>query len=551
MSRWGRGTPAPAIVLLAPVIAPPPRISGTSAWVMTAQGNTSVIRRPSGTSAWVMSATGDTIVTGKPGQGSQELIIFDPDQVLTGGRITYYRFDLLDADENLLGQLIGVTGGEVDFDAYASVKSTGNLEIVTDPRYTNQPEGQPAFLGEQSVVLLGRSATAQGTAATRNYLLATSADATDISIGDRIVLTDSTGVFKEQTVFTVSNTSSASGYTSVYFTPDAADYTMSTDRLEAVSVEYNDNVDWLNVRIRPTVRIARLGGGDDPAGREVPVGVFLAAAPVDDYTAAGLIRRLELADKLSILDQDIASGDPAGISAFSAGAGENIIDLVIALIDETGEKHPAIQPDTPVLAGPMVWDIGTTRLKVINDLLDAAGYFSLFCDGQGQYQAVPYVQPDERDPVYAALSPFSKGPDSLMDPAWTRDRDIYSVPNRFLVVGQGDGENEALTSVATNTDPASVYSFPSRGRWVTEVEIGVEAINQAALDLIARARLSAAMSVTNQLSTRHVFLPDLKVNSVVHFVNPDAGLDIDCYVVTTTIPFDPTALCSTTMRLVT
>jgi hypothetical protein len=56
--------------------------------------------------------------------------------------------------------------------------------------------------------------------------------------------------------------------------------------------------------------------------------------------------------------------------------------------------------------------------------------------------------------------------------------------------------------------------------------------------------------VTNQITLDHIFLPDLHINSVVHFVNPDSGLDIYCYVVKTTIPLDPVKLCQTVMRVV-
>lgn len=420
--------------------------SGTVAATATTSGTAGLRYGISGTVAAVGTTRGSILVAGKPGQGNEVLVLFDENEVLEGGRVTYYQFDLLDADENLIGQLEGVTSGEITIDAYSAVKSTGKLSVLDRP-------GQV--------------------------------------------------------------------------------------------------VDWLNVRIRPMIRIARLGGGDDPMGKLVPAGVFLCAAPVEDYSDVGMRRDVELADKLSILDQDIASGDPVEIVAYSAPAGANIITLVQNLIAETGELYPAIQADTKVLAAPMVWDLGKTRLQIINDLLDVAGYFSLFCDGWGQYQAVPYVQPADRVPVYESIAPFSDGARSLMDPAWRRDRDIYSIPNRYLVVGQGDGTNAALVSLATNVDPESPYSFPSRGRWITATEIGVEAADQSTLDTIARARLSRAASVTNQITLRHVFLPDLHVNSVVKFVNPGAALDTYCYVVNTSIPLDPTALCSTTMRLVT
>lgn len=503
-----------------------------------------------GTISLGLGVSGNPVVTGKPGQGNEVLALFDPDEVLTGGRVTLYQFDLLDPQENLVGQLQGVDSGDIQIDAYSAVKGTGRLTVYTDPIYAHLPDGQPNFLGVQINTPTGPSATSFGTSATTDLLTCIDADAADISIGDQVILVDSNLVPKESTVFHVTTKGSAFGFTNISYAPKSQAVCVAGDLMLVVTVGQQQIVDWLDVRIRPMIRIQRLGGGDDPAGRLVPAGVFLCAAPVENWEATGLKREVELTDKLSILDQDIASGDSVVITAYSAPAGANVITLVQGLIGETGERYPAIQPDTVTLASPMVWDIGTTRLKIINDLLDAGGYFSLFCDGWGQYQTIPYVQPSDREPVYESIAPFSDGPDSLMDPAWTHDRNIYSIPNRYLVVGQGDGTTPALTSTATNTDPNSPYSFASRGRWITQVEVGVEAATQSTLDSIARARLSDATSVTNQITLDHVFLPDLHVNSVVHFVNPDSGLDIFCYVVNTTIPLDPTKLCTTTMRVV-
>lgn len=526
-------------------------LSGTVAATSTAAGGARSILGVSGTVVAATSLSGSLLVSGKPGQGAQVLVLFNPDEVLTGGRVTYYQFDLLDPGENLIGQLRGVAGGDISIDAYSAVKATGKLTVATDPAFSRLRDNQPDFLGVQINAPLGPSATATAaTGAPADRFLCADAGAGSISVGDRVIVTDSASQPKDGNAYTVRFKTSSAGTTTVFFTTSAGFGVAIGDLLKVVTVSFEQRVDWLNARIRPMIRIARLGGGDDPLGTLVPVGVFLCAAPVEQWEVTGLTRQVELADKLSILDQDIASGDPSGIAAYALDTGTNIINTVKALIAETGEVAPAIAPDAKVLASPMVWEIGATRLKVVNDLLDAAGYFSLYCDGQGQYQATPYVQPADRVPVYSSIAPFSSGPQSLMDPSWTRDRDIYSIPNRYLLVGQGNGTNPALTSLATNVDPDSPYSFPSRGRWVTVTEVGVEAASQAELDTLARARLSRATSVTNQLTVKHAFLPDLHVNSVIRFVNPDSGLDTYCYVVNTTITFDPTALCQTVMRLV-
>jgi hypothetical protein len=433
------------------------RVTGTAPVVASLSGN------PSGPTRYQVAGVVDlaTTVSGtlsgrkRPGDDAELVQLFDEEKVLAGGRVTLYRFDLLDSQENLIGQLGNVEpGGEVSIDAYSSVKGVGSIRVR------------------------------------------------DIGV---------------------------------------------------------EEVDWLNVRIRPWATIQRAGGGD-PSPIEVPLGVYLCAAPVEEWTSEGRAWTVELTDKLSILDQDIASSAPvwspgggvahSGMSAFGVEVGSNIVEIVLYLIHQTGELTPAIEPSTAVTAAPMVWDIGATRLKIVNDLLDAGNFFSLWVDGMGQYQVTPYVYPTQRTPIYESLLPFSVSETSLMTPEWTRDRDIYSIPNRYVVIGQGDGTTEALVAEAVNDDPLSPFSVTSRGRAITVVETGVEAVDQAALDAIAARRLSAATSRTTSITVKHAFLPDLTINAVVRFVNPDAGLDIRCTVLHTKIPFHPTTLCESLMNVV-
>lgn len=362
------------------------------------------------------------------------------DAALAGPRITDYRFEILDADDHITGQLYTVTGGSVEWVSRTALHGGGTLDVA-DP----------------------------GTA-----------------------------------------------------------------------------IDWLNIRIRPVVIWSR---PDVPGESETPLGVFLPSAPVETWTDTGRTWSVELLDKLSILDVDIvtdpANGNPV---TYTAAVGANIIALVRGLIEDTGETTQAIIGAGKNVLAAMVWELGTSRLKIINDLLGAGGYRSLWIDGAGQYRVEPWIPPEDRTPTYALLAPFTKGPASLMAPNWVRDRDVYDVPNRYVAITAGTGDAAALTSVAENLDPASPFSYPARGRWITRVLTNADAADQAALDTIARRGLTSTTSVTGVLSVDHAFLPDLHMDDVTRVVNPDAGLDGLVEVTRLTVPFDPTALCRSELR---
>lgn len=365
-------------------------------------------------------------------------ILFEPAEVLSGTRVTGFRFDLLTRSEDVFGTLSGVEGGSVEWTTFSAIKAGGSLE-VTD-------KGQ--------------------------------------------------------------------------------------------------DVDWLNVRIRPMALLRGIGAEPDV---EHGLGVYLAAAPKESWSALGRSWRVELLDKLSVLEDIVTDVDGNPVT-YVAPIGANVLDLVRDLIESVGEKTDAILDDSKVLAQSMTWDVGTTILQIINDLLQAHGYTSLWSDGLGQFRTAPYVSPADRTPVYEALSPFTAGDESLMAPEWERDRDIYSIPNRYVAISQGSGDTEALVAVATNTDPASPFSYPSRGRWVTQVVTGVEASSLADLQARAKMGLAQASSVTSGISIEHIFLPDMHINETVRFNNPGAGLDILCYVTKTSIEFDPTALVKSEIR---
>src|SRR5699024_2279451 len=110
-----------------------------------------------------------------------------------------------------------------------------------------------------------------------------------------------------------------------------------------------------------------------------PVGVYMPAAPVHEWDDGARTYTVELLDKLSMLDTDIITDSRGNAETYSVPKGTNIIKRVKAIIADLGEESPAIVEDDAdeTSQSDMVFPSGTSRLKIINDLLDAANYFSL------------------------------------------------------------------------------------------------------------------------------------------------------------------------------
>lgn len=255
------------------------------------------------------------------------------------------------------------------------------------------------------------------------------------------------------------------------------------------------SVDWTRHRVRVSYELG---------SRVVPLITAVVKAPVEAHTDTGVTVDVELYDKTLILSED-----SFGVS-YAVPAGTNPITAVADIIVSTGQPVPALlTPTTDTLALAMVWEAGTTKLKIVNDLLDAAGYFALYADGMGHYVAAPYTSPQTRPTMWDFTA------DALYTPRWTRDADVFSVPNRYICVGATSGETPALMSTAVDTSEGP-FSYSSRGRWITRTDTDVEATSQAVLDLLAERRLHKAQQVTETLTFEHPWLP-FGLNEVVQF----------------------------------
>lgn len=268
--------------------------------------------------------------------------------------------------------------------------------------------------------------------------------------------------------------------------PDSPDWTL-------------DTVDWLSARLQVIYKMQPQGLIDAPV-YSFSLGVFLPARYQDirkDGTRNGSVTLL---DKLTILDQDKVE------SVYSAAAGSNLIIKVEDIIASTGELRMSIQPSSATARTASVWPAGTSKLTIINALLEAAGYSALWVDHQGIFRANPYIAPADRPIMWD----FAGGPDSTTADEYGEDFDAHAIPNRFLCVSGGTDDTDALVGVAENTDPESPYSYQSRRRWITSVEEGVQAADQSVVDQLARRKLldSATPAVRMDLAHLVVGVPD-------------------------------------------
>ncbi|QWY84465.1 minor tail protein [Microbacterium phage QuadZero] len=299
-----------------------------------------------------------------------------------------------------------------------------------------------------------------------------------------------------------------------------------------------------SVRLRPVQIIAGLP--------ENPLGVYLLSAAVEEWEDTGRVWSLKLLDKCTVPEQDKVD------QSYAVPAGTNILQRVKSILASAGEYIAIDNSVTLATSSGMVWEAGTSKLKIINELLDVAGYNALWMDGNGDFRVTPRVLPADRPINYEFLGiprELRDGDKSIYSPDWNRERDSFDVPNKVVAVEAAGGEDTAaLIGQWTNTDPASPYSYVSRGnRWIThtldsvEVPDGNDASKLAFLQNRARATLVQMSAVQAQAKVEHLPIP-VRVGDVLRFAHTKAGVDSRHVITNLSLEVHPLGMMKSTLQ---
>lgn len=263
-----------------------------------------------------------------------------------------------------------------------------------------------------------------------------------------------------------------------------------------------EGVNWHQSRVRPWVTVN---------GLRWPLGVFLPTSPDIVYSATHKSWKFKGVDKLSVLDGDAIP------SSLSLPAGTVVTTAVKDIIEATGETSLVLTASPKMLSEQLVWGPGTTRLRIVNDLLSSITYAFVWADGFGRYRVEPYIDPRNR----SVRAVFEKGEVAIHKADLTRTQDIASVPNRVIMTTSGSDDTPALLAVAENHEPGSPYSYESRGnRWVTKTYEGAEAVDQQSLDRQASRNLWNSSTPPAYYSVEHAVVP-IDPDDTVRFIHDD------------------------------
>jgi hypothetical protein len=228
-----------------------------------------------------------------------------------------------------------------------------------------------------------------------------------------------------------------------------------------------------------------------------------------------------LLDRATVLAQDRVE------QTYSVNATTPILAAVKTIIQSAGEDIDVDAAVAATLTSARVWEAGTTKLEIVNDLLTTLYNSTLWVDGNGAYRATPYVVPARRPIVYELVD----GETSIYSEDWSQEKDLFGIPNRVIAVQSGNGDAPALSDSYTNTDPGSPFSYPRRGnRWIDADPLVVDTPDGTATEIRAflkeKARASLIAFSSVQAKVEVTILPiNIRVGDIVRFRNAPAGVD--------------------------
>lgn len=209
---------------------------------------------------------------------------------------------------------------------------------------------------------------------------------------------------------------------------------------------------------------------------QFPMGVFLLASPKRSDNNNNIERTIEAYDGLLILVDDKTD------DIWTVSAGTNYKTAIINLLESAGITQYIIEDTNKVLSTTQVFEIGSSKLSIINELISQINFTPIRVDVYGNFVSNGYVAPSSRGIEYTykddSLSVTYKG--------MTENFDLFNVANKWVVVVT-NAETTPLKSVYINENVSSLTSTVNRGRVITDYrEIDNMADQQSLNDYVLR-----------------------------------------------------------------
>lgn len=293
----------------------------------------------------------------------------------------------------------------------------------------------------------------------------------------------------------------ASGSSPTVRMDDSAEIKMSLTG----SFVQNESVNWLSDRIRAEMIID---------GVTYPIGIFLPATVRVTETETGRQIAVEAYDQCWLV-RDFSTENRVVINS-----GANYITAIQQLLLEAGIVLMAATPTTETLAEVRAdWEVGTSYLTIVNQLLSEINYKQLWFNSSGVAVLEPKQAPSAENIQHTLDANDVK---NLIYPQIGRETDIFSAPNVFICIVTNPDKASNMVATAENDHINSPLSTRRRGRKIVSTVFLDNIASQAALEAYAKNLVTASMYAGETVEIYTGLLPGFGVADVIGLNVPDA-----------------------------
>ena len=250
------------------------------------------------------------------------------------------------------------------------------------------------------------------------------------------------------------------------------------------------------------------------------LGKYILSSPTRSASGQTVYRDVEAYDQAIVLTEDKAD------SRTYIKAGQLYTNVVLTILSQTGLTRTNITNSGLQIPTDLEFDIGTSKLEIINYLLKAINYVPLYFDAKGYACSRQYIEP-----VYRQIErSYVTDDKSIVLPGAKQSMDVFGIPNKFVRYLSSPERGE-LISVYTNTDPSSALSVNNRGRVITDIESVEDIASQATLDGYTRRVAAEKTQAYETVRLDTAVMPGHEYQDCIAVINDELGVS-DKYIET-------------------
>lgn len=265
---------------------------------------------------------------------------------------------------------------------------------------------------------------------------------------------------------------------------------------------------WLTDSLRPVLYLD---------GEPYSLGVFYPVSCREQVTETGeVLMNVEAYDRAYLLSQSRTE------TRLQFPRLTNYLAAVDSLLIAAGISLRQIIPTSAVLQTAREdWDIGTSRLDIVNQLLSEINYTNLWFDGTGWARSSPMVTPSAVNSQHTYGGPGREM--RKIRRSATRETDSFGVANVYVVICGNPDYPLPMQAVSVNDSPLSALSTLQLGKRVVEVVKVDNIASAAALQTYADNLRMQSIMRGQVVEFESPLYPDHGCRDVITLNHPEYG----------------------------